>query len=434
MKADKTSVTPLVYFIIASALVAFPSAILVTDVVSGLIGLVVLVLAMYTAVTQSAQLIPLMRQEKLFYIAVSLLFLTAILTSVVQQVELSRADRFINLILAIPVYLLFKSARINEKYIWLGLLAGTLIAFCVGLYQVFGASQQARATGTVHPIIFGDLSLMMGVLSLAGLDWFRRHHKVLIFIPVLAFVAGLAASVLSLSRGGWVALPFLSVVLIVYLMRYLSLKKVILVCMLAVLGVGTVYLMPQSGVQQRVQVTVTNINGYLSSESIKDPARATSIGARFEMLQAAIDIFKQHPVLGSGWGEYNDMAQDLVEQGLYNETIALFSHPHNQFLSALAKGGLFAFIALILLFFWPALIFFHYLKQPHEPEKERAALAGMLLLVGFIGFSLSEAILERSRSVIFFSFYLAVFMSVVLREKQATGSSITESSSSVNAV
>jgi len=138
------------------------------------------------------------------------------------------------------------------------------------------------------------------------------------------------------------------------------------------------------------------------------------------MWQAAIDIFKLHPLLGSGWGKYNDKARELVEQGSYNEAIALFSHPHNQFLSALAKGGLLAFIALMLLFLLPAVIFFRCLRHVHEPQKERAALAGMLLLVGFIGFSLSEAILERSRSVIFFSFYLAIFMSVVLREEQTS--------------
>ena len=45
-------------------------------------------------------------------------------------------------------------------------------------------------------------------------------------------------------------------------------------------------------------------------------------------------------------------------------------------------------------------------------ETQRIALAGLILIVGFIGFSLTESILERSRSIIFFSFYLAALMAL----------------------
>jgi len=416
------------------ALIAFPSTVLATDVISGLVFFLVLLSGIYTLIARSDLIGPLTAQEKIFFVSVSVLFLSAVLTSLFRQVELSRADRFINLLMAIPVFMLFKAVRVSEKYIWTGLVAGTLIAASVGLFQVYGGSLQPRATGEVHPIIFGDLALMMGVMSLAGFDWFKRQHQALVLIPLLSLVAGLAASVLSLSRGGWVALPLVTFVFIAYLMRYLSWKKLVLVFLLVMLAISSIYLVPQTGVQQRVKVTVDNINGYMSSQSISDSVRSTSIGARFEMWQAAIDIFQQHPLLGSGWGEYNQKARELVERGLYNESIADFSHPHNQFLSALAKGGLLALLAMLLLFLLPAAIFLRCLQHAGEPERERAALAGMLLLVGFIGFSLSEAILERSRSVIFFSFYLAIFMALVLREKQSSETLLTENSSSVDAV
>jgi hypothetical protein len=41
------------------------------------------------------------------------------------------------------------------------------------------------------------------------------------------------------------------------------------------------------------------------------------------------------------------------------------------------------------------------------------AFAGLVLILSFFIFSLSESILERSRSIIFVSFYLAVIMAIL---------------------
>ena len=57
-------------------------------------------------------------------------------------------------------------------------------------------------------------------------------------------------------------------------------------------------------------------------------------------------------------------------------------------------------------------------------ESQRLALAGLILIVGFIGFSLTESILERSRSIIFFSFYLATSMALLQASRQKECSDI----------
>ena len=404
-------------FISTSALILYPSSVLVVDHVSGAVFLIVLLAGLTTMFKRFSSLPPLTVQEKAFFIVVSLLFLTALITTYFNDTNLDRGDRFINLIMVIPVYVFFKCVDIKEKYLWSGLAIGTVAALIVGIYQVYGPIHQSRATGAVHQILFGDLSLLLGVMSLAGYTWFRQQKERLVLIPFLVFLAGILASVISLTRGSWLALPFLSLIFIWILSRHLSTKKIVTIFGLLSLVVAIIYLTPQTGVQKRVDETVSNIDRYIKSTNVDDPVRSNSTGSRFEMWQAAWLIFKDNPVVGVGWGNYTDKAMELVEQGILNKEIAEFSHPHNQFMSALAKGGLLAFIALILLFIFPAFIFFRSLRDDTNPQVQRFALAGLILVIGFASFSLSESIFERSRSITFFSFYLAVFMSIVLRNR-----------------
>ena len=152
---------------------------------------------------------------------------------------------------------------------------------------------------------------------------------------------------------------------------------------------------------------------YYNSRDVSDKVRYTSIGKRFEMWKAAWLIFQDNPSLGGGWGSYKGKVQELIDKGVVNQSIAKYYHPHNQFISALAKGGLLGFFGVSIFLLFPSIIFYKLIRNTSDPTKQRLALAGLILLIGFICFSLSESILERSRSIIFFSFYLAVFMALI---------------------
>ena len=195
--------------IIASSLVIYPSFVVVVDDVSGFIALVTFFFGLVVFVTRKSQILPFSRTEKVFFLTLTSLSVSAIFTSIYSSSDFASANRFTNFVLAIPIYIFFKNNSIDEKYIWSGLAAGATITLGVAVYQRFGLLLP-RAHGSVNPILFGDVGLIMGCMSLAGIGWFRQQNRWMIVIPFIAFASGLVASALSLSRGGWVGLRYLS--------------------------------------------------------------------------------------------------------------------------------------------------------------------------------------------------------------------------------
>ena len=402
--------------IIFFALMMFPVSVVSVDHVSGFSALIVVFSGMVTILVLRKQILPFTVEEKILFLMVTLLFVSACISSIYNHTGLARADRLSLLILMIPMYIFFKHHHVQEKYIWPGLIAGSLITLIVAIYQKFGLSLP-RVAGSVHPILFGDMALLMGTLSLAGVGWFHQQKHWLSVLPVLAFMSGLTASALSLTRGGWVALPFFMLILARYASRHLSAKKVALLIILTLFVIGAICVIPQTGMQDRIVYTVDNLNRYMDSVDVDDPARDTPSGLRFEMWKATWLIFTDNPVVGIGWGELQQKTRELVEQGLIHPFASNYYHAHNQYLSALAKGGLFGFLSLSALLLFPLLIFLKYLKDKDSgAEIRRVCLAGLILVIGFVCFSLTEAILERSRTITFYAFYLSVFMAMILRK------------------
>ncbi len=396
----------------AISLVIFPSTVVVVDTVAGLFAFIAALLGFFSLLKLKNPPNVVTMEEIIFFTSVTLLFVTAVITSVYTDTDLATASRFPNFILIIPLYAFLRFNTADEKYVWLGLVAGTFATLACALYQVIWL-QLPRAGGSVSAVLFGNSALIMGTMALAGAGWFREQGKWMIIVPVLAFVAGLIGSALSQSRGGWVALPFLGLVLIWYARRYVSIKEIATMLALTLVIVGVIYILPQTGVQIRVNIALLDIEAYLNGHYSVDPSKISSTSVRFEMWKAAWLIFLDNPILGVGWGNYVVETKALIEQGIINQEASGYPHAHNQFLSALAKGGLLGFLAVAILLFYPLSIFLKYTHIKYQPEINRFALAGFIFILGFALFCLTDALLEKSRTIILFCFYVAVFMAMI---------------------
>ena len=418
-------------FIAAAAVIIFPISVLTVDNLSGLLFVIAILLGLWQMLVHFKSLLPISKDEKLFLFSLTFLLVTAIITTLINDADFARADRFIAFLLVIPAYYFFKRNLSDEKYVWIGLIVGSFVVFgkSVYLYLVLDHVQLWRETianEVVNKILFGDIALCFGGLSLAGVSWFMQQRTWFMAFPSLALVAGIAASVLSLARGSWLAVPFLLVLFIWYSSKRIRLRTSLLIMALLIMMIASVYLLPQTGVQNHFDTTLGHIHNYISSKNVNDEARTNSIGARLEMWRAAVTIFQQSPLVGSGWGSYTELAQAQVDAGLVNPVASKFYHPHNQYISALAKGGVLALGAITVLFLLPGYVFYKIIRDSVDSGQHRLALAGLVLIVAYASFGLTESIFERSKPVIFFGFYLAVFMALVqqkLKKNHGAGSS-----------
>jgi len=402
---------------ISLSLIIYPATVLLIPKINGLIfALFALSGLVYLFIHRQASM-KASRDETQLYLSVSLFFIVSLFITVIGGFEYKAIGKYLHMILLIPVYIYLRHCGVKLFSIWYGLAIGAIVAAGIAIYEV-GYLKQGRAHSLTHPIIFGDLALVMGAMSMAGLGWFKQRSNGQTILPVFAFICGIIASALAVARGGWVSLPFLVVVFLWYVKSHFSFRQIVLSVMLFIALLGMLYVVPQTKVSLQVDRTLTSLQQYGDSE-IKSGHRGTSVGTRLEMWQASWKMFLDNPLIGVGWGHYQEHAKVQVEQGLRNKSAATFDHPHSEYFSSLAHAGIFGFIVLLLLFLIPARLFVKYIKHGKIADTRRLALAGLVLIVAYMAFGISEPMLYRSRSVNFFAFYLAVFMAAIYGQENS---------------
>jgi len=264
--------------------------------------------------------------------------------------------------------------------------------------------------------------LAMGAMSFFGLHHFRNFKNWTVVIPVAALIMGLVASFLSGSRGSWLALPVLFIILI-WSIRTIIPRKVLIamVATFAALPI-VIYLMPGDNVAKRIDSTLEQYRSYAQSSNEQD-LMGNPVGLRLEMWQASWTIFKASPMLGVGWGNYPAAIEQLAKSGESNKAITNYIHPHNQYLSAMADGGLMMLAATIVLLFLPMYIFYQASRKNSESARA-LGMAGIVFTVSYAHFALTEGMFERNISINFYAFFLVLITAMIM--KSLTASTLTK--------
>lgn len=135
----------------------------------------------------------------------------------------------------------------------------------------------------------------------------------------------------------------------------------------------------------------------------------TSVGQRLQMWAVAWRLFKSAPLTGVGTAAYMEQAQQLVDKGQAPPITAAYDHPHDEVLDALSTRGLVGLAALLLLFGVPGWLFAKGLGSP-DPARAGAALAGLMVVAGFVMFGISETMLVHSITLGWYVIMTALFM------------------------
>ncbi|MDW5377013.1 O-antigen ligase family protein [Halomonas sp. HP20-15] len=279
----------------------------------------------------------------------------------------------------------------------LGLLTATLGAGAIACYER-GWIGLARADNSMNAIPFGNLALLLGALSLIAmlgrLGSSRRRARWLTVMLGVAACSGFVASLLSGTRGGWVALPLLFWLIYRSFKPFLPMRHVrgpfIILGTLLIL----VVCLPQTGVAARLVLAVDDVQRYYMAGET-----ATSLGLRLEMWRGGLALFADRPV--TGWGEDRlEAARDArIVTGELDRGVSDYDQLQSDFIDTAARRGMLGVLSLAGLYGVPLLLFSRHLRSAKRAWQRTLALSGIVIVVAFIDFGLSQSLLRDSRGL-----------------------------------
>lgn len=302
--------------------------------------------------------------------------------------------------LAIPVFLLLQRLRLNVFSVLqfafpVAAMAGFLLANNLG---------SRLGIDTMDAIHFGNFELILGVLSLFSLDWFGRDRLPLRILKVLGFIAGLAASLASGSKGGWLAIPIFMVIFLYFKMGKFSLKMVATSLISIMLFIAIAYT-SSTTVHQRVRELANEV------AALNQGNYETSTGIRWQLYNAAADIFMHHPIFGVGPEGFALEMKPMMESGKITAQSAYYGsgEVHNDILSKAAGMGVFGLIAMLGVYVVPFRLFRQATKSTSVQVKQTGVL-GIIFVSGFFVFGLTVEFLNLTMAAAFYSFTVAVLL------------------------
>lgn len=309
--------------------------------------------------------------------------------------------------LAIPVFLLLHRLRPHVlSVIQYAFPIAAIAGFLLAKDMSHSVGRSAAGVATLDVIHFGDFELMLGIMSLFGINWFGCDKLPLRILKISGFLAGLAASLASGSRGGWLAIPVFLAIFAYFKMEKIAPRIVVFYSITATLIVALIYSF-NTTVHQRMHDLVNDV------AAINQANQDTSTGVRWQLYKAAIDVSLHHPIFGVGPEGFADEMKPMMDLAKITPLAAGLGRAevHNDILSKSAGMGIFGLIAILAIYFVPLRLFWRSTKSAPGPIKKTGML-GIVFVIGFFIYGLTVEILDLTMASAFYGFTVAVLLAV----------------------
>lgn len=240
------------------------------------------------------------------------------------------ADMWIWRFMPFVVVIFLLNNYFDAKKVMLTGFTGITLTSVYAVYQ--GLSGISRANGFYgHPMTLGGWLCIF--LPLLLIEFFER--KLLgkyYWLAGLAFCICSAGLVFNATRGAWLAVAIVSAVLLIYYM--FKNKRNLAVSIIFVALIST--------------VLVNNPKFMHRLDTIDDFDKYQSNTERILIWQSAWNMFKDHPILGVGLGQYTENYQQKYISPQAKEP--KLGHAHNNFMQMLAENGIVGFACFVIMF------------------------------------------------------------------------------------
>jgi O-antigen ligase len=398
----------------------FPFLSLITRSGIGFSSLIFVLVALFVPRKAWAAMAPHWRDIRWVVGAFAFNFLLALVCLLVRpEARLEYLDNPSRMLFALCATMLVVLARPSRATLWWGVIAGTLVALPFISYQRI-VLDIYRPGGWLNAITFGDIALCLGLVALAAAIDYRHSTRKAVF-PALGAVAGLAATVVSGTRGGWIALALAAVLFLTYA-KLLHSRRVRLLLIGSFALFASTFFIPAAGVQERVGQGVHDVRTWLDGGSA-----FTNVGIRLELWKGAGYLIEERPLFGRDPVSVRLELRRLVEQGKIQDAVLGFEHLHNDALQAAATGGVFGLLAWLGILAMPFAFFAREIgRGVHMGGAQSSrrlapqfapALAGMLVVLSYFSFGLTEVIFWSLKGSMFYTLMVFLLVGFCLNAK-----------------
>ena len=302
------------------------------------------------------------------------------------------------------------------------LLTDPNVKFLAGFVATMMTDPNARysaSTSYMNHIHLGDLALMLGFLSLFSMNWVQTDHIAIKLLKMMGFIAGLAVSMLSGARGGWIAIPVFVAVFVIFRTSGKFFNKIALVVLLmGMIGLAGYFLVEV--IHQRLWSIYSDL--VLFSTGNVD----TSQGGRLQLWKAALHLFAESPLFGVGADGFGKAMDALSASGFITPFAAGLGkgEVHSEILANTVRFGIFGLFSILAIYFVPFVLFLRAAKSATHLQKG-AAMMGMCLTLGFFVFGLSVETFNLKMTAAFYSLTVAVLLAAATRKSGIGESNLT---------
>jgi O-antigen ligase len=296
-------------------------------------------------------------------------------------------------ILVLPIYLMVRRFGLSQNALKWGVFLGAIVAGFWAFYQKqeLGMSRAHGGTSGLKAA-FGNISLLLGVMSVALFQPHWSKDKRWWLIVLLSLSLGVFASLASGTKGGWISAPILCWVM-VGLARYPTYTKRFIVLAVMVTGAVLVWYFSPF-IQARVGNIPLAVMTYFDTGQVTDG----SASIRLALWHAATLVFIDNPLFGVGPSNFDAAKLPYIQAGLLPEIVGQLDAAHSQFFDTLHESGIFG--PMMVFSIYGAFIVF---CRQYVTQNKALATSGILLALGFIDFGLVEMIWDINNAGVFFT-------------------------------
>jgi len=243
---------------------------------------------------------------------------------------------------------------------------------------------------------------MLGFLSLFSINWIGRDRAALILFKFSGFIGGAFSSLLTGSRGGWIAIP---VLMLLGLYNHPS-RRLLIGLFLGAAFIMAPIVATSPIVHKRADVLAREIAEYKKGDF------DTSMGARLQIWRAAIaETWQENPIFGLGPNEFKKRVNTLVEKGMLTRRGAKegAAELHNDLVAGFSSLGLLGLVSYLAIYLVPLFYFVRALRSSNQ-FSHGAARLGLCFVVGFFIFGLTIEMFNIKVIATFYALMAAIFL------------------------